>query len=340
MNKRRVLTVLTVSGLVILSGCLTYLFWYKSPSPSKPQQGVGQRSKESIKLNVRLAWQANANSAGQIVALTRGFYREEGLDVSFNEGGIADPSVKTVAAGADDLGFANGPYPVIAARVAGAPLKILAVIHQEGYHCFCARYDSGIHTPEDWAGRRVGVKAPGSPTYFYYQMIIRKLGIDRSKIYEVPVAYDVRPFLVGEVDVFPGAKNNEAVTIENNGIRIKCISPEDYGLRTIGHILFTTEKMLRDHEDVVRRFVRATMRGWDWCRVPENRSAVIGHLVAYNPRLDPLKEKRALEETLLLVGDGSINKAKLADIIDNQMRYGELARRIMVDEIVFPIPTH
>jgi ABC-type nitrate/sulfonate/bicarbonate transport systems, periplasmic components len=339
MNKRRILTVLIIVVLIIL-GWFASLFWYKSPSQSQPLQGAGPSPKELIKLNVRLAWQANANSAGQIVALARDFYREEGLDVTFNEGGIADPSVKTVAGGADDLGFANGVYPIVAARAVGAPLRIVAIIHQEGYHCFCARDNSGIQTPKDWVGRRVGVKPSGSATYYYYQMLIRKLEIDRSTISEVPVGYDVRPFLAEEVDVFPGARNNEALTIEGYGIRLKCISPEDYGIPTIGHVLFTTEAMLHAREDVVRRFVRATMRGWNWCRVPENRNAVIEYLVAYNPKIDRSKERRALDETLLLVGDGSINKNKLANIIDSQMLYGDLAHPVTVDEIIHPFPIH
>jgi ABC-type nitrate/sulfonate/bicarbonate transport system substrate-binding protein len=289
-----------------------------------------------IKLNVRLGWLVNANSAGQIAALARGFYRDEGLDVTFHEGGLADPSVKTVAGGADDFGFANGPDLVISARAAGAPLKILAVIQREGYHGFFVREDSSITTPHDWIGRRVGVKI-GSPTYLYYLTILNKLGIDRASIHEVPLGFDVRPFLTRDVEVLPGAKNNEAITLEAQGIRLRTFSPADYGIPTMGNVLFTREAMLYEHEETVRRFVRATMRGWIWCQALENRDAAIDYLVAYNPKIERLKERRALEETLPLVGDGSIDRNKLSQIIDNQFHYGGLARRVTVEEIIAPI---
>jgi ABC-type nitrate/sulfonate/bicarbonate transport system substrate-binding protein len=319
-----------------LLGLLAYSFRHVSLGPAKPPQ-VNQQSTGLIKLNVRLGWLVNANSAGQIVALGRGFYRDEGLDVTFHEGGIGDPSVKTVAGGADDLGFANGPDLVISARAAGAPLKILAVIHREGYHGFFVREDSGIATPHDWIGRRVGVKI-GSPTYLYYLAILNKLGIDRASIHEVPLGYDVRPFLTKDVDVLPGAKNNEAIALEAQGIRLRILSPADYGIPTMGNVLFTREAVLHEHEESVRRFVRATMRGWVWCQALENREAAIDYLVAYNAGIDRLKERRALEETLVLVGDGSIDRNKLSEIINNQRRYAGLARPVSVEEIVAPLP--
>jgi NitT/TauT family transport system substrate-binding protein len=328
---------LTVAVFIALVGWLASSFRQASRGPIKTAQ-VGLKSTELIKLNVRLGWLVNANSAGQVVALARGFYRDEGLDVTFHEGGIADPSVKSVASGADDLGFANGPDLVISARAAGAPLKILAVIQREGYHGFFVREDSGIETPHDWIGRRVGVKI-GSPTYLYYLAILNKLGIDRASIHEVPLGYDVLPFLTRNVEVFPGAKNNEAITLEAQGIRLRTFRPADYGIPTMGNVLFTSDAMLHQHEETVRRFVRATMRGWVWCQAPENRDAVIDYLVASNPKIDILKEKRALEETLLLIGDGSIDRAKLADIIENQISYGGLARRVTVEEIVASLST-
>jgi ABC-type nitrate/sulfonate/bicarbonate transport system substrate-binding protein len=336
MSKRRLVIVLIVGISISLMGWLASSFRYVLQGPAKTVQVNHQKSITLIKLNVRLGWLVNANSAGQIAALAEGFYREEGLDITFNEGGIADPSVKTVAAGADDLGFANGPDLVISARAAGAPLKILAVIQRDGYHSFFVREDSGILTPKDWIGRRVGIKV-GSPTYLYYLAILNKLGIGRASIHEVPLGYDVSPFLTKGVDVFPGAKNNEAITIEALGVRLRFISPADYGIQTMGNVLFTTETMLLEREDAVRRFVRATMRGWDWCQVPENQDAVINYLIAYNPKLERVKEKRALEETLPLVDNGSIDRNKLADIIDNQLRYGGLSRRVTVEELIAPI---
>jgi NitT/TauT family transport system substrate-binding protein len=300
---------------------------------------VNNQSTGLIKLNVRLGWLVNANSAGQIIALARGFYREEGLDVTFHEGGIADSSVKTVACGADDLGFANGPDLVISARAAGAPLKILAVIQRESYHGFFVREDSNIATPHDWIGRRVGVKM-GSPTYLYYLAILNKFGIYRASIQEVPLGYDVGPFLTRDVEVLPGAKNNEAITLEAQGIRLRTFSPADYGIPTMGNVLFTTEAMLHEHEETVRRFTFATMRGWLWCQAPENRDAAIEYLLAYNSKIERSKERRALDETLTLVGDGFVDKVKLADIIDNQIRYGYLARRVTVEELIAPLKTH
>lgn len=311
-----------------MAAYLTARFW-----PAGPGGGPAE------KLRVRLGWLANANSAGPVVAAARGFYQDEGLDVMLSEGGMAQHAVRSVAAGEDDLGFANGPDLVISARAAGVPVKIVAVVHQEGCHGFFVRDDSDIRSPRDWPGRRVGVKS-GSPTYTYYLALVSKLGIDRNAIREVPLGYDPRPFLAGDVDVYPGAKTNEAVTFEQQGVRVRCIDPEDYGIPTIGTVLFATEPILRDRADAVRRFVRATMRGWDWCRPASNRESVVNHLAALNPGLDRRKELRALELTLPLVGSGEIDRARLAAFIDVQTRHCGLSRPVTMDELAAPPMAH
>jgi ABC-type nitrate/sulfonate/bicarbonate transport system substrate-binding protein len=306
---------------------LTARFWPAGPGggPAPPAE----------KLRVRLGWLVNANSAGPVVAAARGFYRDEELVVMLSEGGMAQHAVRSVAAGEEDLGFANGPDLVISARAAGVPIKIAAVIHREGYHGFFVKDNSDIRAPRDWPGKRVGVK-PGSPTYTYYLALASKLGIDRNTVREVPLGYDPRPFLAGDIDVYPGAKTNEAVTFEQQGIRVRCIDPEDYGIPTIGTVLFASEPTLRCRSDAVRRFVQATMRGWDWCRPAGNREEVVSHLAALNPGLDRRKELRALELTLPLVGTGEIDRARLAAFIDVQTRHGDLSRPVTIDELVTP----
>lgn len=331
------------AAAILLAGLISWLvfsFWQVAPSRAVSSRGTGEGGQVGLeKLHVRLGWLANANSAGQIVAAAKGYYHDEGLDVIFREGGMVDPSVKTVASGEDDVGFANGPDLVISARAAGAPLKIVAVIQREGYHGFFVRDDSVIQTPKDWIGRRVGVKL-GSPTYLYYQAILGKLGIERSGIHEVPVTYDLRLFLAGEVDIYPGAKNNEAIALEAQGIRLKCFSPVDYGIPTMGNVLFANETTLHKRRDTVRRFVHATMKGWDWCRIPEHQNAAIDYLVAYSQRLDAANEFRALNMTLPFVGNGDVDRNKLAAIIDMQFRFGGLSRRVSVAEVTDSVTTN
>jgi len=284
-----------------------------------------------VALNVRLGWLTNANSVGQVAAVRRGFYSDEGLAVRLRDGGLVDPAVRTVAAGVDDLGFANSPDLVIAARSAGAPLRIVAVIQSQGLHAFFVRQDSAIRSPRDWAGRRVGVKT-GSPTLLYYEEILAKLGIDRRAITEIPLGYDIRSFLAGEIDVYPGALNNEALAIEGLGVKLRYFLPQDFGIPTMGGVLFVNERTLQTRRGVVERFTRATLRGWEWCAQRENQETAVAYLLERNPRLDRQRELRAVRMAVSSFNSGAIDKPRLARMIEGQVRLRGLPR-VTVQEL-------
>ncbi|MDA3923998.1 MAG: ABC transporter substrate-binding protein [Kiritimatiellae bacterium] len=288
------------------------------------------------KINVQLGWQVNANSAGQIVALEKGYYREVGLDVELFPGGLNNPSIQAVASGSVDVGFANSPDLIVKARDAGAPLKILAVIHQQSYHGFFAREDSGIKCPKDWEGKRIGVKF-GSPTYLYYQAICRKLKIDRKLIKEVPIKYGLIPFLNGDLDVYPGALTNEKIAIEKEGIKLRVIKPSDYGISTWGNVVFTSELAISNRGQDLKKFVQATIRGWKFCLSQNHEEEVLEFLKKHSSKIDIEKERIALRETVKLVSSkeiGTVDTEELSDIIEQLKESGLISESMTTDQLL------
>jgi ABC-type nitrate/sulfonate/bicarbonate transport system substrate-binding protein len=273
--------------------------------------------------------------------LEEGYYQQAGLLVTLNPGGLDFPSVQTVVAGQDQIGFANGPDLVIRARAAGAPLRIVAVVHQRSSHGFMVRTKSGIRTPKDWEGKRVGVKF-ASPTYLLYQVILKKEGVDRSKIEEVPLKYGLQPFLEGQIDVYPGAFTNEAISLEMMGTDLSRMDPVDYGINSFGNVMFTTERMIKEHPDIVRRFVQATLRGWEWCLRCENHEQAVKYLQRYSEHLSSGKELAALRLNIDLVAPkelggnpvGWIDTKKLQAIVGYMREFGVLEKNIGVDDLV------
>lgn len=318
------LTVATVCACSLLAGCDAPP---EALTPDTPKE-------ESLALvNVRLGWAVNANSAGQVAAAELGFYRGEGLDVRLHSGGLVDPSVRTVAAGADTIGFANGPELVIAARAAGAPLRIFGTVQNKGYHVFCAKKESGIRTPADWIGRRIGVKI-GSPTYLQYKVLLSKFGIESSQVEEIPLGKSLQPFLANQVDVYPGAATNEVVSLQLQGVQVHCISAEDYDVPTMGNVMFAAEETISTQSKMLRRFLRATMRGWEWCRLSGNRASAVEFLMATNPKLDARKEAKALDLTLDLIGSGSVDRRKLEQITLYQREFAGLSGGLSIEDLV------
>jgi NitT/TauT family transport system substrate-binding protein len=95
-----------------------------------------------------------------------------------------------------------------------------------------------------------------------YRAVIARAAIDKSKLNEIPVKFDISPLLAGTVDVWPGYLINEVLAAREKGFDVDVVSPTDYGIDLYADTLFTTEKMLAEKPDVVRKFVAASLQGW------------------------------------------------------------------------------
>lgn len=92
--------------------------------------------------------------------------------------------------------------------------------------------------------------------------MMRKLGVDRSKITEVPVKYDFTPFLQRQVDVWPGYAATQAYILEREKIPYKQFLPSESGISFIGTVYFTTEDYMAKNPKVIEAFVKGLIDGW------------------------------------------------------------------------------
>jgi NitT/TauT family transport system substrate-binding protein len=231
-----------VIGLLILSGLV-----------------VGARADDAV--TVRLKWFNQAQFAGFYVARESGFYKAAGLDVNIQPGGPDFPAVQMVTGGNEQFGV-TGADQVLIARSKGVPVVALAVIYRRNPFVLFSLAKSGIKTPADFAGKTIGVKIGGNEELIY-RAVLAGAGVDKSKLTEMPVKFDISPLLSGTVDVWPGYLINEVLAAKEKGFDVNVIAPVDYGIDLYADTLFTTEKMLKEKPDVVAKFVAATLKGWD-----------------------------------------------------------------------------
>jgi len=244
-------TLLVVLGFVVIGGAAVvgWLLFFKAPSPA---------SGDSVVL--RLKWLHQAQFAGFYVAEKRGLYQESGMNVTINPGGVDFPAIQMVAGGSEDFGV-TGADQILLARAKGVPVIAVAVIYRRTPFVLFSLTTSGITKPADLVGRRVGVKLGGNEE-LTYRALLKKQGLDEGRITEVPVKYDMSPLFSGLVDVWPGYAINEPIVAREKGHPVNIINPNEYGVSLYADTLFTTERMIREKPDVVRRFVQATAAGW------------------------------------------------------------------------------
>ena len=252
-------------------------------------------AEESVTL--RLKWFHQAQFAGFYVAKDKELYKAAGLNVDIQPGGPDFPAIQMVTGGNEQFGVTAADQ-ILIARSKGVPVVALAVIFRRNPFVLFSLAKSGIKAPTDYVGKNIGVKIGGNEELIY-RAILAKAGIDKAKLNEIPVKFDITPLLAGAVDVWPGYLINEVLAAREKGFDVNIVSPPDYGIDLYADTLFTTEKMLKEKPDVVRKFVNATLRGWSGAIAAPEEAAQI--TVKYGAKLSYEHELAMMKASLPLL---------------------------------------
>ncbi len=238
-------------------------------------------NKQPDKVSVRLKWVFTSHTAaGPGVALDKGYFKDENITATLNPGGFESDPITLVASGSDDFGI-KGADDVILARTKGVPIVAIAVDYQTNPVAYMSLKESNILKPQDFIGKKVGVKY-GQNVYTFYKAMLRKLDIPEDKIEEVAVQFDLSPLLTNQVDVFPGYATFEPATFKEKNIPINMILAKDFAVPAYGNVVFTTEKMIKENPELVERFLRAYIKGWDYAiKNPDDAAKIMNKL---NPK--------------------------------------------------------
>lgn len=264
---------------------------------------AAERKPTPMDVQVRLKWLYFSNYSGAVVAKAQGFFPDH-WDVNIRTGGFEADSIKMVASGTDDFGITSA-IELIQARLKGVPIVALCADFQKSPVSFLTLEDSGITKVQQFAGRKVGIKH-GTNTELIYRALLQAAGIAGTQTTEVPVKFSTLPLLDKQVDVFPSYYMTDPVNIMAQGVDINCINPDEYGLVIYGNVLFTTEKMLRENPEVVRDFVAAYVRGWQWAvEHPQGTGEIFANL---NEKVPAENQVQILQRTVpYLTVDGSMS---------------------------------
>jgi ABC-type nitrate/sulfonate/bicarbonate transport system substrate-binding protein len=212
-------------------------------------------------LTVRLKWFNQAQFAGFYVAKEKGFYQAAGLDVSVQPGGPDFPAIQMVAGGNEQFGVTSADQ-ILVARSKGVPIVAVAVLYRKSPFVLFSLKSSGIDKAEKFKDKKIGVKTGGNEE-LVYRAVLKKINLSSQSLTEIPVKFDLTPLLTGQVDVWPGYVINEVIAAREKGFDVNITWPSDYGIDLYADTIFTTEKMLKEHPDQVKRFVAATLKGWN-----------------------------------------------------------------------------
>jgi len=272
-------SILVLSALVLplLYGC------GKSQDTPMVVAPTGKSAAVMEKVTLRLAWVYDMAEVGILVAKEKGYFAKEGLDVAIEPGGFGLDPIKLVATGSNDYGI-GGAGNLLLGRAQGVPIVAIAAEFQNTPVGFVTRKDSGITSFAAFKGKRVGIQT-GADTDVLYRALLAKNGMTSKNVKEVPIQFDMGPFVNNMIDVLPGYVTNQPITLKGKGFETNVITAASQGLSYYGNVFFTTEKTLKDKPEQVARFIRAVRAGWTDALA--NKTDAIATLRKYTQEFDP-----------------------------------------------------
>jgi NitT/TauT family transport system substrate-binding protein len=259
-----------------------------------PAQLAGAETKVRFSLD----WIPGSVHAPFFIALYKGYYKAEGLDVSIDRGKGSAELVRQLASGVYDMGYPD--ISVVTDFDAKNPEKafpVLLIGYEQAPAAIVFLKSSGITEPKQLEGKKLG-SAANDATFKLFPIFARHAGVDAGKITIVYIEPKLREVLLAkrEVDAIPGQIFNAMLELKAKGVNeadVGFFLYRDYGLDLYGNGVAASRTFLREKPEAVRGFLRATIKGFvDLARDPD---LAVDMTLQYEPLLNREIERDRLK---------------------------------------------
>lgn len=251
---------------------------------------TGNTDKTVTSASLRFDWIANMNFIGDVYALNE-TAAKNGLNLKCEEAGFGVDPVKLVISGTNDFGIVSLEQ-LYMANEKGADLVAIGVINDLSPTVLLAKGSDTLTKPKDLEGKKVGIN-PGGATEFVYRAFVKQNSVDKSKIVEIPVDFDLKNFINGQYDVRLAFAFIEPLDLKQAGIEYSILKPVDFGVKFPGRVYFTKRDTITRKPELVQAFINSVAEGWELAL--ENRSKSIEYLKKFDDKVDSARETSSLD---------------------------------------------
>lgn len=246
---RRLIATLVLTLILALAACAPA---QPSAAPSAPAGASAP-----TKLTLYMGYIPNVQFAPVYLALEKGYFKDEGIDLTLDYGMETD-LIKLLAAGQAQFVVGSGDQ-VILARSQGLPI----VYVMNWYRKFPVAVVSlqPLRTPPDLKGKKVGIPGPFGASYIGLKGLLYAAKIDEKELTTPSIGFtQVESLLSGQVDAAVGYSMNEPLQLKQQGKTPTVIEVSQY-IDLVANGLITNDKTVKENPDLARKVVRAMLRG-------------------------------------------------------------------------------
>jgi len=293
-------------------------------------------SRELQKVSLQLLWKHQFEFAGYYMAKEKGFYKNNGLDVTlkeFNNNNI----IQDVTSGKTTFGIS---YPdVVLAKSNGADITLIAAILQSSPLALISLQSSNINSIKDFKNKKIMINNNAIQTASITAMLqSQKISINDLKLKQH--TFKIEDLIDHKVDISTCFISNEPFILHQKNIRYKIWDPKDYGFDFYNNILFTSGKFAHYHPNIVKDFKEATLKGWKYAfnHINETINVILKKYNTQHKTKEALLYEAHILKELALYDNiplGNINKTKIQRIYDVYNLLGLTKNKINFNNFIF-----
>jgi len=351
-KKRKNLSVLSVVLILaiatgLFSGC-SGTAASSAPATTPASQATAATSETPAstggalqKVTLQLKWLPQSQFMGYYLAKSKGYYAAEGLDIEILPGGSDIIPEQQVSNGVANIGV-TWTSSLMKYQGQGWNLQEIAQVFQKSAMLLVSKKESNISTAADLKGKKIGSWFGGNEYELY--ALLGKQGLDKDKdIQLVQQDFTMDQLKEGKVDVAQAMTYNEYGLLLEAGYTDKTLNKIDMneqGTAMLEDCLFVNTDWLAKNEDVLVRFLKASIKGWaDACADPEaagkivyneNKSVSLEHQVYMAKEVAKLVVPEGFDKAKI----GYMDTAALKQTADYALKYGLLTKAADLSQCV------
>jgi diguanylate cyclase (GGDEF)-like protein/PAS domain S-box-containing protein len=285
------------------------------------------------KVVLQLKWTHAFQFAGYYVAQDRGYYKDAGLDVTILEAGPGIDPIEKVLDGEADFGV--GTSSLLLSRESGKSVKVLSVIFQHSPQVLITNPLTAKDGIKNIVDKKIMIE-PHADELFAY---LKKQNVSQKDLNLLTHSFDPQDLIDGKVDAMSAYITYETWFLDSAGMNYNVFTPRSLGIDFYGDNLFTSEKMIKEHPEIVEKFKEASIKGWRYAMRHINETAQMIHDI-YSDKLpvefykyEAHRMKELMQPNLVDIGYMSVNRWR--DIANTYIELGLLPKDFNYNELIY-----